>query len=260
MTYSKEWGFFLSYSIYFDHPSGLIKSVIEPGFIELPSNLSEPNDHICGPAIRKGFLCSECIDAFGPSAPSWSPRFTCMNCTNAFTRCGIIIYWYCQINLTSAPMVSFILYSQVVHNTINYGSIHPEDQMKTILSTISVFQGIWILNFFCYIISSFCISPKLQIIHILYLDGGRDMRSWASAPYFVIILRLVVWSIEGSYFLISVFCTCWSLSVAILQPYKRKFMVTWDTFLLANTAIMSAILAELLMTVVLLISTKINSF
>ena len=132
MTYSKERGLFLSYSSYFDS-SAFVKYTTEPGYVELPINLSELIDQICGPANRKGFLCSKCVDDFGPSATS--PKFKCMTCSYAFTRYGIIIYLLSeivpvtafyfiilifQISLASAPMVSFILYSQVVHFTINY--------------------------------------------------------------------------------------------------------------------------------------------
>ena len=93
LTFSKERGLFLSYCMYFDLSAfKKVQSATEPGFIELPSNLSELNNQICGPANRKGFLCSECVDGFGPSATS--PKFKCMNCTYAFTRYGITITCY----------------------------------------------------------------------------------------------------------------------------------------------------------------------
>ena len=41
-----------------------------PGFISLPDNVSELNDYMCGPMNRKGFVCSECIEGFGPSFTS----------------------------------------------------------------------------------------------------------------------------------------------------------------------------------------------
>ena len=436
LTFSKERGLFLSYCMYFDLSAfKKVQSATEPGFIELPSNLSELNNQICGPANRKGFLCSECADGFGPSATS--PKFKCMNCTYAFTRYGITIYLLSeivpvtafyfivlifQINLTSAPMVSFILYSQVVHNVINYGTINLSDQMSTVLSIVSVFHGIWNLNFFRYVIPPFCVSPKLQIVHIVYLqsistifpfiligitwiciemhsrnckilvwiwrtlnhcliksmnwarianttvigtfatffllsyaklmfvlaipivsvsvynisdisyttlkiinkpaldpseklfkafqkptyifcltisaliflitillpvlllalypirvfrqmlfkccssrcmayltvfvekfyscyrdglDGGRDMRSCASIPFFVILLGFLVWSFEASYLLIGIFCICWSLAVTILQPYKHKYMMILDALILANSGFIGAIIENI---------------
>ena len=81
MTYSSKKGIFLSYIFYYDK-SGFIEPASQPGYIELPSNISDLNEYMCGPTNRKGILCSECIDGFGPSATS--PKFMCSNCKNAF--------------------------------------------------------------------------------------------------------------------------------------------------------------------------------
>ena len=201
MTHSKEIGLslFLGRSFYYD-VSGLNRSASQPGFIELPSNVSELNDYMCGSANRKGFLCNECIDGFGPSATS--PKFKCMNCSNTFARYSVTIYLlselvpvtifyfiilFFQINLTSAPMVNFIFYSQIVHNAISYSGIDTLDQMKYSLSIASVFHGIWNLNFFRYVTPPFCISPKLQIIHIVYLQSISTI-----FPFFLIVITWIV--------------------------------------------------------------------
>ena len=76
ITHSNEKGLSMSYIFYYD-ASGFIKPASQPGFIELPSNITELNDYMCGPTNRKGMLCSECIDGFGPSATL--PKFKCSN-------------------------------------------------------------------------------------------------------------------------------------------------------------------------------------
>ena len=183
MTHSSKKGIFLSYVFYYD-TSGFIEPTSQPGYIELPRNISDLNKYMCGPANRKGILCSECIDGFGPSATS--PKFKCSNCTNAFATYGIVIYllselipvtvfyfilYVLQVNLTSAPMISFIFHSQMIYNAMNYHVVDPADQMKGFLSIVSLFHGIWNLSFFRYIIPPFCLSPKLQIVHIIYLQS-----------------------------------------------------------------------------------------
>jgi hypothetical protein len=50
----------------------------------LPRNLSQLNDYMCSPLNRKGHLCSECADGFGPSVTSYG--YTCVNCTGAWYR------------------------------------------------------------------------------------------------------------------------------------------------------------------------------
>ena len=154
----------------------------DPDFFELPGNISELNDYVCGSANRKGLLCGECIDGFGPSA-TWS-EMKCSNCTTALARYGVVIFLLSellpvsilyfiilifQVNLTSAPMVVFIFYSQLVFVFINYMVAHPV-KMKIFLYILSIFHGVWNLDFFRYAISPFCISSKLKIIHIFYLQ------------------------------------------------------------------------------------------
>ena len=147
----------------------------------LPTSLAELSDYICRPANRKGMLCSECIDGFGPSATS--PRFKCSNCTNAPAYSVVIylllelipvtVFYFIilvfQINLTSAPMVCFIFYSQLALIVANF-IIGDPDQMKYQMSTISTFHGVWNLDFIRYAIPPFCISQTLKILHIFYLQ------------------------------------------------------------------------------------------
>ena len=58
-------------------------NISEPGFINLPENISELNDYMCGPMNRKGIVCSECIDGYGPSVTSPN-GLRCSDCTNAW--------------------------------------------------------------------------------------------------------------------------------------------------------------------------------
>ena len=95
-------------------------NISEPGFITLPENISELNNYMCGPMNRKGLVCSECIDGYGPSVTS--PKFICSNCSNAWYSVPLylllelgpvtiffLIVLIFQLNLTSAPMISLNL-------------------------------------------------------------------------------------------------------------------------------------------------------
>ena len=63
-------------------------NVTEPGYIRLPDNISELNDYMCRSMNRKGLLCKNCIDGFGPSVTSLG--YKCSNCTDAWY--GIPLY------------------------------------------------------------------------------------------------------------------------------------------------------------------------
>ena len=98
-------------------------------YIQLPDNVSKLSDFMCGPLNRKGRVCSECKDGFGPALVSYGFLIQCSNCTDSGWY-GILLYMFLeivpvtvfyfvvilifQINITSAPMTCYIMYSQLV--------------------------------------------------------------------------------------------------------------------------------------------------
>ena len=178
MTYTKETSIIsLSYCTYFnDH------IISEPGYIDLPYNISELNDYMCGSMNRKGIVCSECIDGYGPSVTS--PNYRCSDCTNAWY--GVPLYLLLELvpvtvfylivlifklNITSAPMPIFIFYSNMVLFILNFRRNTVIDQSHTSWRILVSAYGIWSLDFFHYAIPPFCISPNFETIHILYLQS-----------------------------------------------------------------------------------------
>ena len=117
-------------------------NVAEPGFIKLPDNISELNDYMCGPMNRKGLLCKDCIDGFGPSVTSL--RYKCSNCTDAWYSIPLylavelipitlfyLITLIFKVHLTSAPMTLYIFYNQLIMYMILFLQSTP---LKTIVA------------------------------------------------------------------------------------------------------------------------------
>ena len=158
-------------------------NISEPGFISLPKNVSELNDYVCGLMNRKGKVCSECIDGYGPSVTS--SKFICSDCSNAWYGVPLylllelvpvtifyLIMLIFQINVTSAPMISFIFYSNIILFSLNFNIVNQDRVASQALGTIAALSyGIWTLDFFRYVIPPFCVSPRLKIIHVLYLQS-----------------------------------------------------------------------------------------
>ena len=132
MTYDNESTISIGFCPYFDLSN---YNITKPGYISLPDNISELNDFMCGPMNRKGLVCSECIDGYGSSVTS--TKFRCSDCSNAWY--GVPLYlllelvpvtvFYLvlllfQINLTSAPMIIFILYSNFILVSIRLNSYY----------------------------------------------------------------------------------------------------------------------------------------
>ena len=154
-------------------------------YVELPvKNISELNYYMCDPMNRKGRLCSECIEGFGPSVIS--SGLVCSNCMGAWYGIPLYIFLefipitiffvtilFFRVNITSAPMVAFVFFSQVIVATfLNYGIwlkfAHPTAYVLILIMV--TFYGFWNLDFFRYILPPFCVSSELKRVHIVLID------------------------------------------------------------------------------------------
>ena len=162
-------------------------------YIQLPQNASDLNDYLCGAMNRRGRVCSQCKDGFGPAVMSVGFQIQCSKCIGAWY--GIPLYLFLelfpitifylilvifQINITSAPMTSYIMYSQII--VMGWDRIFSGDmpdltgvlfsmskQYKLFIYILLTIYDIWNLRFFRYLMPSFCISSKLKPVHIALL-------------------------------------------------------------------------------------------
>ena len=209
-----------------------------PGHILLPRNLSQLNDYMCGPLNRKGHLCSECADGFGPSVTSFGHR--CANCTDGWygvplfliiefvpiTIFYLIIVVF-QISVTSPPMPCLIICTQFIacyfgrlsfldkHNkpiVIDHWDLRLD--MKIVLSLYQVLN----LDFCQVFLPLFCVSSKLKFIHITFLDYIS-----AFYPFLLIFLTWLCVELHGHNF---------RPLVWLWRPFHRRFVQLrrgWDT-------------------------------
>ena len=70
-------------------------------YVQLPENVTDLDEYMCKPMNRKGLVCSECIEGFGPSLTSIG--YPCVNCTN--TWYGIPLFLFLEF----APITIFYL-------------------------------------------------------------------------------------------------------------------------------------------------------
>ena len=155
----------------------------DPGYIELPLDVSKLTEYMCGPVNRKGLLCTECIDGFGTSFTSL--EHTCSNCTNSY---GIPLYvlaeivpltlFYLlilvfQINLTNSPMTCYIYYCQTLISLVSKGGSSELNrdwfQERGPRLAVYALYGMWNLDIIRYVLPPFCISSKLTFTHISLL-------------------------------------------------------------------------------------------
>ena len=217
-----------------------------PGFITLPDNVSELNDYMCGPMNRKGLVCSECVEGFGPSVTSFG--FSCSNCTDAWY--GIVVYLILEfvpitvfyliilifrVGLTSSPFTAFVLFSQFAVTAVSAAFGPYSFEASPVLYYFSVvisFYGIWNLDFFRYLIPPFCVSSRFGIIHIVYLG-------YISAFYPLLLIGITWVCIELHSRNFKAFVWTWKkLDSFLLKHVKRESKSTiidvFSTFLLLS--------------------------
>ena len=227
MTNEKDEGTFFAKCFYFQIPNGSATTI--NGYFALPSNVSELNDYMCGPMNRKGLVCSECIDGFGPSITSLV--YMCANCSSPWS--GILLYvavefvptmvFYLivltfRISMTSAPMTCFVWFSQLTvyilfkdHGVMDKIIVQSHSEsVKYLLMFTGSFYGIWNLDILKYALPPLCISSKLSIIHIELLECISSLN-----PLFLIF---VTW------FLVEVHDCNFRPIVLAWKPFHRCFV------------------------------------
>ena len=186
----------VGYCMTYDEPEGIIyigpcaynvgnfSNTVNGRYIQLlVENASELNDHLCGPVNRKGRLCSECIEGFGLSITSLG--LECSNCTGAWYGIPLYLFWefapitvfyviilLLRVNVTSAPMVAFVIFSHVIiASMLSFGGqlLFEQPIAYYWIITVVTFYGFWNLDIFRYIFPPFCVSPELKQIHIFLI-------------------------------------------------------------------------------------------
>ena len=122
-TFSGQEGVFYvghcSYSYKFNHSNTL--------YSLLPSDPDMLNEAMCGPYNRKGLLCRECIDGYGPGVYTLDRK--CVDCSKFSMSSAICLYllvefvpvllfFLCvtvfRLDLTSGPMLGYVMFCQMV--------------------------------------------------------------------------------------------------------------------------------------------------
>ena len=229
----------------------------------LPRNLCQLNDHMCSPLNRKGFVCSECADGFGPSVTSF--RHRCVRCTGTWygvplflfiTFAPITVFYSIvlifQIKVLTAPMPCFIMYAQfivVLFDADNYTSFIDPWNHTLDIKIMLMLYGIFNFSFDHLVdfLQPYCLSENLNFFHLALLNyiaafypialifltwlcvelHGRNFRPlvWLWKPFHRCFVRLRRgWNIKSD--IIDVFTTLFLLS------YNK---ILYQTFLLIGS-------------------------
>jgi hypothetical protein len=170
---------------------------------EVPMNVSELNEAMCGPYNRKGRLCGECKESYSPLVYSY--KISCEKCSEEESKHNILKFtMVVVIPLTAFYMVvvlfKFNANSPKVHGFILYAQLMSAPfvirvllanayNMTTGVKVIATLYGIWNLDFFRTLYPDMCISlTTLQVISLDYII--------AIYPLLLMILTLLLFKLH----------------------------------------------------------------
>ena len=197
-TFSGQEGVFYvghcSYSYKFNHSNTL--------YSLLPSDPDMLNEAMCGPYNRKGLLCGECMDGYGPGVYTLDRK--CVDCSKFSMSSAICLYllvefvpvllfFLCvtvfRLDLTSGPMLGYVMFCQMMLYGYEAFPARIYDIFNSSLPIrISFFiTEFWNLNFCKTVIPPFCISEKLTELHVMFLNSVG-----AIYPLLIAIISLIL--------------------------------------------------------------------
>ena len=151
-------------------------------FYSLPKDVLKLNEKMCGPLNRTGLLCSQCQEGLGPAVLSYYRK--CLECMEE--PYGWILYFFMatfpqtifclfviifRINAASPSLNGFVLAAQIITNSINtIPSNSVSGKYKILMQIIATCYGFWNLDFFSYIIPSFCIKEGMSTLTVVALE------------------------------------------------------------------------------------------
>ena len=160
------------------------------GWINVPQNVSDLNEFMCGGLNRTGLLCGKCQPGLGPVV--LSNTLKCMKCLD--NGLGWLLYvflaafpstifflaiLFCKIRITSGPFNALILVCQTLMAgflSVTPASVFPGTEsiitkpIISIIYTVVTIYGIFNLDFFRYVIPPFCVSSQLNMLQVLSLE------------------------------------------------------------------------------------------
>ena len=203
-------------------------------YYHIEFDLSKLTEQTCGPLNRKGMLCSECLEGYGPAVYAFGNE--CLKCHGSvYGRWALYLFvvlfpitvFYIfviifNVHAVSPPFTAFVLYCQIfvtidriqMPSPSRYTSKYHSPTLLLLARTLS---GVWNLDFGRHIFPAFCVSESLNSYHALLLDY--------IIGFYPMLLIFI------TYVLIQLHAHDYKVVVAVWKPFHRCFAKvrrSWD--------------------------------
>ena len=147
---------------------------------DVPQNISNLSEQMCGHLNRRGLLCGDCKEGY--ILPAYSYDLKCVNCT--YSKYNWVIYIVaayvpltvffilivsCRVSIPSGPLNAFVQVSQGLSTPTNLrilltamGSNKRLTVPLILVRILATFYGIWNLDFFRTLLPAICLNITTQ--------------------------------------------------------------------------------------------------
>ena len=176
-------------------------------FSRLPTDPDLLQGTVCGPYNRKGLICEQCIDGYGPGVYTLGSQ--CADCSKfsplsasllyllvyivpitLFFIC-VVLFW---LNITSGPLFGYVLFCQIFSVSLEYDPTiyhYIQSQLSPVgmwvMKVLLIPFEAWNLNFLKPVIPPFCLSERMRDIHVLALNSLS-----ALYPIFLVVVLFLL--------------------------------------------------------------------
>ena len=243
-------------------------------YSEMPSDPNMLDDVMCGPYKRKGLLCGECIDGYGP--PVYSFDMKCVNCSKLSPGYAVALYlvlellpitlfFICLIvfrfNITAGPLLGHIIFCQLYIESFKenvfiyeYMQSHVSPSIKALFKFSLTLSQFWNFDYLNTVIPPFCISEKLTNIEVKMLDFVP-----ATYPIVLVIITCILMELHARN--CRMVHILWKPFGIILNKTNTTTGVTIDAVIHAFASfILLSNVKVLITTAAIQVSTKISSY
>ena len=214
--------------------SKIDEQINQDNYYHIEFDFSNLTKQTCGPLNRKGMLCSECLEGYGPTVYAFGNE--CLKCHGSvYGRWALYLFvvlfpitvFYIfviifNVHAASPPFTAFVLYCQIfvtidriqMPSPSRYTSKYHSPTLLLLARTLS---GVWNLDFGRHIFPAFCVSESLNSYHALLLDY--------IIGFYPMLLILI------TYVLIQLHARDYKVVVAVWKPFHRCFAKvrrSWD--------------------------------
>lgn len=229
-------------------------AVVNRVFTVLPPRSQDLNASLCVPNHRKGFLCEDCSDGFGPSS-----NLLCLNCTQHSIATRVLFFVILKLapmtvmfillllfrfNVTQGPKFGYIIFC--LGHTMTIRLLSPFQQLmlhqltpyqRVIFNILTFLSSIWDMDY-SSLFSFLCISSSLNNMDVILLHFVT-----AAYPLVLVAISYGLIQLRNKNYLLVVFLwkpfeIClhkfrreWNVAGSIVHAYATLFILSFNSFL-----------------------------